>query len=152
MIYVPYTLLAPEAVTALRGQRFDAVPMLDDKAYVRFFEERWAKGETFVVVEHDVVVWPGAIDAMLACSHEWCAYGYAVDHDLEHDSFCAFLGCAKISDGLIAALPRVWAEKSTRHWQDCDCHLTTYARARGFNVHMHRPHVENLGSGRFLRA
>lgn len=149
MIYVPYTLLAPETVTALQGKRFEAVPMLDSEAYVRFFEERWAAAKTFVVVEHDVVVWPGAIEGLLSCSRDWCAYGYASDHDLEHDSFCAFLGCVKISAGLIAAVPQCWAEKPVRRWQDCDCHLTTYARQRGLNVHMHRPHVENIGSGRF---
>lgn len=146
-VFVPYTQLERITRCALGGTGFKAIKMSDDEAYVRYFEERWAEGETFINVEHDVVPWPGAIEELWKCPEPWCAHGYMPYDDLTSDSYSVFLGCAKISGKLIQALPNCWKEKPTRHWNNCDGQLTQYARARGFNVHQHHPAVLNIGQG-----
>lgn len=146
-VFVPYTQLERITRRALSGTGYKAIQMTDDEAYVRYFEERWAKAETFINVEHDIVPWPGALEELWKCPEPWCAHGYRPDDDLTREGYSVFLGCAKISDVLIRALPDCWKMKPNRHWNNCDSHLTDYARKHGLVVHQHRPAVLNIGQG-----
>lgn len=45
-----------------------------DMAYFDLFEKLWSEKETFIIVEHDVVIWPGALHEMYDCPELFCAY------------------------------------------------------------------------------
>lgn len=77
-LYVPY--LKPNdrlqaVVDCLRIQRIEPVLVKvdDGDAYWRLLRDAWAEGEEFFVVEHDVLVWAGAISQMSECSARWCS-------------------------------------------------------------------------------
>ena len=103
-VVMPYTQGGqyPEAEAALRG--YDPV-MADvshsDEAYWGLLAGLWHKGETFVVVEHDVVVPPNAIDELLACSRPWCSF--VVEYFV---SDYAGLSCAKFEISCWVGLSR----------------------------------------------
>ena len=44
----------------------------DGDAYWRLLRDTWAEGREFYVVEHDVLVWQGAIQMMSGCEADWC--------------------------------------------------------------------------------
>lgn len=46
----------------------------DDEHYGRLIAERWEGGEPFVIVEHDLCPWIGAIAELLDCSEPWCGF------------------------------------------------------------------------------
>lgn len=70
--------------------------------YVALLIELWRQGETFVLVEHDVIPWPGAIAQLLHCDREWCAFPY------RHRGGPALsLGCTKFAGSLTRRLARV---------------------------------------------
>jgi hypothetical protein len=40
----------------------------------------WARAETFIICEHDVIPTPEQLTEITGCGHGWCSYGY--DDDL----------------------------------------------------------------------
>ena len=115
--------------------------MIGDYGYSEYFRQRWAEGETFINLEHDVVVYPGALKALWDCPEPWCVCDYHLpchwDRDLEKEINGVPLGCMKISKEMIAKTKGHWDEKVM--WDRCDLHLTK----AGFKVHQHRPGVVN---------
>lgn len=78
------------AQSALGQQNADykLIELVDDYDYWRFYKKVW--GEPFIVVEHDVMPWIGAIEQMKKCPMQWCAVPYAI-----HGGFFDGLGCTK---------------------------------------------------------
>lgn len=72
----------------------------DDTAYFRLLSNMWHQGETFVVVEHDVLVKPWSIDDLERCSHPWCAW------QIKYGAgFTPGLGCAKFTAEVMSQVP-----------------------------------------------
>lgn len=44
--------------------------------YGEVFHGLWAAGDPFVLVEYDIVPWPGAVQGMIDCPGGWCAHRY----------------------------------------------------------------------------
>jgi hypothetical protein len=128
-------------------------------AYPDLLAEKWQAGATFVVVEQDVVPWPGAIEALLGCDQPWCAYGY-LPPDVNNGrttkgNRTVPFGCVKFADQFIRALPdawtvmRGWAEEyigSRPPWSMCDAYLEVYAGENGVSCHQHFPSVFELNT------
>lgn len=146
-VFVPYTKLERITKRALHGTHFHAVELIDAESYYDYFVQRWAEGKPFINVEHDVVPWPGAIDDLWNCPEPWCAHGYMPYDNFNDQAYSVFLGCVKFSSQFILGLHDVWQALENRHWTQLDGHLTTFARAYGYNVHQHRPAVLNIGQG-----
>jgi hypothetical protein len=110
-----------------------------DDSYRLLLKDLWVDGETVVIIEQDVVPWPGAIEELHHCMGEWCscAYrlfgGYGVYHHL---------GCTKLSSELMRKLPHLW--DIPRHWNSLDTHLRWEADQVGIHPHPHRPPVIHL--------
>lgn len=140
---VPYATLHPttEQVMKASGLAVEFVHMPDDDAYRRELRERWAIGQTFVIVEQDIVPWPGAIEELHSCMGLWCACAYKLFGG--YGIFHSF-GCAKFSAELIAKLPSVWDEPC--HWSLLDQRFVFAAQAIGETPHSHRPPVIHLGA------
>ena len=152
-LYVPYTEVGEATQAFLCG--YSPIPVVlssvaaGPHAYLDYFQRRWDEGEGFITMEHDIVPWPGAIESLLDCPHEWCFFGYQPDVDCLANS-CAPLGLQKITAALIEALPGTWNDMRTNGvyggpgiWRYCDFHLFRVGVAVGFIPHQHYPAVFN---------
>jgi hypothetical protein len=97
----------------------------DDLAYARLLTDLWHRGESFCLVEHDVVPWPGAVSLLFTCPEPWCGYLYA-------GVAAGGLGCVRFAAGLLATdLSPAW---EGTHWSDLDGLVT-----RTIGEHLRRP-------------
>ena len=121
----PYTRLREEVTARLEAsghsfERCDLSGSIFD--YSALMEGLWQPSTPGVVlVEHDVVIEPGAIDELLACPEDWCAFQVTY---LGQEGGHPGLGCVKFSQALIARHPdamelagQIWdQEHQPRHW------------------------------------
>lgn len=121
-VVVPFTDLSIETRTSLEGSEWDYETVDvsgDDEAYWRLLRDLWDEGETFVVVEHDIVLGAYTLVDLARCEGEWCTCPYPYFHGRYYG-----LGCAKFSDRLIARVPELMdlvgkmsdADHPPRHW------------------------------------
>jgi hypothetical protein len=117
------------------GLQPEVVLLGDDHAYARLISELWRGGETFVVVEDDIAPWPGAINALLTCSHHWCGHYYCLpgrwDIHAEPDepgSLWGTTGCYKVSGDVLAAAPDLYRRFEQHDWQTLDIGFITSLR------------------------
>ena len=143
--YVPFTELQPATLIALYGYDYTPIAVKGENDYYHYFKQRWEAGEAFINIEHDVVPWPGAIEAIEQCERDWCVYNYSLpvhrDQDLENVETAIPLGLIKISSELIAGTKDMWAEPC--EWNKLDWRLNQYARSKGFRAHQHFPSIVN---------
>jgi hypothetical protein len=69
-------------------------------AYAEMLAEEWRKGCGFVLVERDIVPWVGAIQQLVDCGGDWCAFRYAF-----RGSTVRSLGLVKFSGQLVRLHP-----------------------------------------------
>jgi len=119
-----------------------------DSAYYDLITSLWAKGETFIIVEHDIIVWPGAINAIEECKEPWCCYPYFCSVGWIEDG----LGCTKFSAEFIARYPDFFKEpfpaccNHSTHYCGLDRFIAHRAKELGIRAHLHSPGVVNLNS------
>lgn len=110
--------------------------MADRHHYARLFTELWQRGEGFVLVEHDVVPWPGAITDLKSCPRELCTFEYP-----SGGAWCRSLGCVKFSDSLVQRIP-FDVEWQNRAWDELDG--AVFATLQEVEVHVHTPPVAHV--------
>jgi hypothetical protein len=127
------------AVVALRSYRlpFDLVRVRDEFTYGQTLTRYWQAGETFINVEHDIVPWPGALEALWACDRPaWCGYEYPVGYS---GKFGRSLGCVLFHDAFLRTHPDVsWTDVP---WSTLDASIY---RTMGQTWHTHVPPVAHL--------
>ena len=140
-IYVPYTNLLQATQIAL--VEYDYIPVdLKDQAYSDFLRERWAEGESFINIEHDIVPWPGAIEEIAECPEPWCGYAYHTGPSLDpHPYWHPMLGCVKLGAELIRRTAGMWDEHIMFFL--CDSTLAERGYAARLSPHRHFPGVVN---------
>jgi hypothetical protein len=102
-VIVPYAKLHDAVPRALQSQGIEAQYVdtsASDRAYFDLLSRLWDEEETFVIVEGDIVPWPGAVKGLLACGEMWCANPYAI---FKWYSGC--LGFSKFGKELIDLTP-----------------------------------------------
>jgi hypothetical protein len=115
-------------------------------SYTNFLQDLWDKHEDVIIVEHDIVFWPGAIDALWDCKEEWCFYGYDTNRPL-----FPYLGCTKITPRLMDKALNCWGEQrriknwierpNQPPWSWCDGWL--WLSVGKLEGHLHTPGVVN---------
>jgi hypothetical protein len=147
VIFIPFTKIQIATRISMRYYNYTPYKLEGPFGYCSYFAERWDEGETFINVEHDTVPWPGAIEALLECSEDWCGYGTR-PYELWHfDSpnlaplNSVDLACVKFSDRSILKTQNCWDDPVD--WTLCDVHLFKTARAAGMTPHQHFPGVTN---------
>lgn len=114
-VVVPYVprMLHPAVVAAIEAQQYTAEladVSASPLAYYELLRRLWAEGDSFIVVEHDIEVPPGALTELEHCWGLWCAHSYPVHFGdlmtLMHPG--ASLGCTRFSWQLIAHLPELF--------------------------------------------
>lgn len=152
-VVVPFTRLRDEARAALdewapgwEGRDVSA----DDEAYWRLLADLWAEGESFVLVEHDVVIVEGIVDALAACPFDWCCAAYPYGRGT-----IVGLGCTKFTAPLLARVPDAveragLVEDRThppRHWCRLDASLNRVLCDAGEPRCYKHPDVGHMGGG-----
>ena len=89
--------------------------------YGSIFTELWQTHEGFILVEGDVVPWPGAIKQLQECNHNWCGYLFpsgVIDWELM-TGFADGLGCMKFGTGMVQRVPYLIEWQNTG-WDQLD--------------------------------
>lgn len=131
---VPTPQLDSPAARALRmeGLKVRELICVTDYAYGQWFTEEWNRRRPFVMVEHDIIPWPGAVEALLECDRPWCSHEYPLQQGHLTTSF----GIGKyVPDG---PAPADWAETE---WRLLDGSVLPEVRKRLGPVHVHEPPV-----------
>lgn len=130
------------AALALRAEGLnpEVVIMGDDLAYGRLLARLWRQGDGFVLVEHDIVPWPGAVSALSSCPEPYCGHRYQIAGRLG-----GTLGCVRFSSALIAEHPDLPSRWAGTHWSNLDIKLTSGLWDVGVReYHLHEPPVAHL--------
>jgi len=115
-------------------------------SYFELMKRLWAARETVVIVEHDVVVWPGGVDQLAQCSEPWCTLPYYCSVGWIIDG----LGCTKFADELMTEVPEMFEEPfpscCSHHRDYCglDRLIAHRLQQLGRAPHVHSPGVSNL--------
>jgi hypothetical protein len=134
---VPSTL----ALTT-EGLEVAEVVMRDYTNYGRIFTEQWQSGHGFLLVEEDVVPWPGAMAQLDRCQEDWCCFEFpnGVIHEEPRSGFCDGLGCMKFSTDLVRRyeFSPLWQQ---RGWDELDGAVHALHREGGEKLHLQTPPV-----------
>lgn len=140
----------PETKAALEAQGFE--PWYVNTGgqptdYYDLLKRLWHKGETFCIVEQDIVPWPGALGALEACPQGWCGFSYQLS-----SGYGAWLGCTRFRAEFVRARPGVpeaiaaLPDHGTpaRYWGRLDTRLAEVLEREGLKIHVHWPAVGHL--------
>lgn len=108
-------------------------------SYDRLFRKLWADGEPFIIVEHDILPWPGALQQMWLCDKPWCGFEYICFGELRVQ-----LGCVKFDPSRLGPVP---LPEELTVWQLLDWKIITTLASRGETGHLHEPAVSHLNYG-----
>lgn len=87
-----------------------------DTGYGELLAALWRSGRGFVLVEHDIAPWAGAIKQLMECERDWCMFRY-----MKHGGqLMRGLGCAKFSSRLVRDYPDLASEWQDVSWQVLD--------------------------------
>lgn len=99
-------------------------------AYFDILRDLWHKGEDFILIEHDIIPWPGALVTFDACEDMWCAFGYLYPPD---GYIVTAHGCVRFRAEMMQRIPDLFEiveandgrffkvkDTDTRHWKDLD--------------------------------
>ena len=164
-IFVPCTRIIPDTLKCLKPYDYTPVKMVEETDYPRYFQKRWAEGESFITIEHDTIFGPGAIEELINCPEEFCGYatgGYDAEWDEENkkvkilpyrtrhfaEGTAPTLALIKFESSFIEKYPDLWDGLPERtdlkpRWQWCDSWLHGYTNARGVICHQHYRQVIN---------
>jgi hypothetical protein len=114
--------------------------LTSDFDYHNLLRSIWIIREPVILIEHDVLPWPGALAELAQCSCAWGANSYKL-----HGGIGIYhgFGCTKLTPELMAAVPDIW-ECDPIHWSLLDQRLWFAAREKGYEPHPHRPPVIHL--------
>ena len=116
----------------------DYVPMVKDDDYYNVVRSLWADGVKFIICEHDIIPWPGAIAEIDECEHPWCTFWYR-----------AGVGWLNRGLGLVkfdpSKLPNIFGAPFTEtHWRNLDIQIGSRLHLYDCKPHTHSPPVTNL--------
>jgi hypothetical protein len=111
-----------------------------DQSYWELLVELW-RGETFIVVEHDIVPTQEQLQEIWDCPEEWCSRPYRMG-DIETTA----LGCTKFDSRLMRRMPDLVESilEQHRHWSGLDSMIVAGLHRRGAKEHEHLPAVLHL--------
>lgn len=132
----PSVLDAVKLALGVQGLRPRMVKLEQDFSYHQLIQELWAKQEPFILVEHDIIPWPGAVQQLWTCPEGWCAFPYACLGELR-----AYLGCTKFDPVKLGECP---LPEELLTWQVMDQRIKKTLMMRQAKCHMHEPGVTHL--------
>ena len=157
--YVPWTERHP-LVTAGAPPGTIWIDLHGEEDYWSALCRIWAKGESFAIIEHDVICRPDVVEQFASCPEPWCAFWYDnICHFDCREAWANQLGCTRFRSDVMAKCPDALTSipPDQRGWHNlCDhiagdkLHGTAVfpwrshsIRAAGFSHHWHSPPVEH---------
>jgi hypothetical protein len=104
----------------------------DPYDYGLYFTTLWASGLPFVIVEHDIIPWPGSVQALIDCPEPWCTHRYP----LHRGNVALSFGIGKYVP--TGPAPEEWAETP---WQQLDGAVVPVLNRLFGRSHVHEPPV-----------
>ena len=145
-VVLPYTRVEDGVLEALDATGYP-VELRDvsgsDTDYWRLLSELWTAGQTFAIVEQDILVKPATLARLDECPQAWCAATY----DYFQRPGYAGLGCVRFRAELLSEHPDLMdavAEHEydghcSRHWCVNDAAMQRELWKRGRRVCLHAP-------------
>lgn len=148
-VVVPYTEIAHGVLAALEKTGYTWTLRYtgdSDEAYWRLLDELWHGGESFVIVEHDVVVRRDSLAELEACGHLWCAFGVPYFVGVYPGMACVKFGLELLRRNP-QAIERIAAMADAthppKHWCRLDGWLRNLLQTSGEVQHVHGPPLEH---------
>ena|ERR1700752_20103 len=139
-VVIPHTAVHPVTLEAAPEHAEWIDVSVDGEAYWRAMCEWWADGETFIVLEHDVICRPDVLQGFESCDCAWAAHKYDDMCCPEcSEAWANTLGATRFTADLIAAVPGAASSipPNLRHWTNMCDGLGNNLRAAGFTHHWH---------------
>lgn len=147
--YVPFTAKHPDTVANAPDNATWVNVAQHDHAYYAALTHWWEQGETFAVLEHDVICRPDIVESFDACPELWCTYPYVPECECGNpacrEAWRNQLGCTRFRAELMTAVPAALRDAPPHLWDwhnACDG-LGNSLRAAGFTHHWHLPGVDH---------
>jgi hypothetical protein len=134
VIIVPTPEVPCRAGDALRMEGLEILElmMLRENDYGYRFSEAWDLGSPFVVVEWDIIPWPGAVMALIECDEPYCTHRYP----LHRGNVTRGTGIGKyVPQG---EAPEIWAQTP---WHQLDGEIVPFMNEHYGPPHVHEPPV-----------
>lgn len=149
--YVPFARVHPDTVAGAPTDAIWVDVSSSPTAYFGMLQEIWARGETFALLEHDVVCRPDVIAAMESRLEPWVSFGYSdICHVECMEAWRDMLGCTRFRAELLEAVPDAVSSipAEGRDWHELCNWLGGNLRAAGFSHAWGFPWVEHHHMGR----
>lgn len=114
----------------------------DNWNYWRLLSRLWSEGEQFMILEHDMLPWPGAIHLAWQCEEPWCVYPYLIGGRYSTVGH----GCVKYGVEILEGAPNAVKNVGRKHWSTLDSHTIHAVRKAGFKPHVHQPPIIHLNA------
>lgn len=112
--------------------------MSGETDYYNLVKELWTAGEPFIINEHDIIPWPGAIEKIVDCPSPWCTFTYRSPAGWITDG----LGLVKFEP---LRLPNIFKiDFEMKHWSNLDVQIARRLQFNGSHACVHEPAVSNL--------
>jgi hypothetical protein len=138
-----YTHLEAASRLALVSDGIEPVMLetLGQHGYWTALAGLWEQREGFVLIEGDIVVFPGAVRDMVDCTGDWIARPYWINGELKP----AF-GCIKFSTALIERHPMLFLDlpEEHRNWMGLDMRVFEALEKAGEELTVRWPAVTHL--------
>jgi hypothetical protein len=121
---------------ANQGIRPRLIKMERDFSYDLLLRGLWKEQKPFILVEHDIIPWPGALKELWMCSEPWCGFPYHIFGELR-----SYLGCTKFNPLLLGECP---LPNDLQDWHVLDKVVERALMTRGCMGHIHMPAVTHL--------
>lgn len=105
-------------------------------AYWAAIREYWGKGESLLLVEHDIVLPATAIHQLKSCKEPWCTFPYAASPD---ELMCHSIGCTRFRPSMQVPLPDKDVPWQAVDGEIRDAILAAYPDDDFFHPHVHGP-------------
>ncbi len=125
-----------------------------DTAYCELLTRLWAEGKTFLIIEHDIEIYPnnqltgGVVREAEWCPAMWCVWPFnGAGFSGEGDALLyGSLGCTLFSDKLMKLEPDLMTVAGAAtgglkpgDWRRMDVSIQPELRDRGYTQHFHDP-------------
>lgn len=118
-----------------------------DEDYFDLLAQMWRMQESFIVVEHDILVTEAAIMGLIECPQTWCSCPYPWYNGLLHG-----LGCTKFDAQIMQEYPKLFDVTAAmyndvhpaKHWCNIDDRIRRYLGGYMRNDHQHTTVVGHL--------
>jgi len=121
---------------ATQGLKPKLVKLERTFSYDQLFRSLWKDNKPFILVEHDIVPWPGALRELWKCQEPWCGFPYYIYGELR-----SYLGCTKFSPAVLGECP---LPDDLEDWHTMDKTIEKRLMTRGQPGHLHSPAVTHL--------